>query len=168
MSATPPSASADLRGFLESAGRSLSDAQAALAGEALPRRPALAISDADLQVKAAVEQTAQGTLSLQTLTAADVRRGGIDPGLVSTVRIRYVAVASEAPTARATRSPDDVITEVRKQPQIATLERILGHLDIDAVFVTERQRWLVTARDPSGRLVREMVVPDRQGGATRG
>ncbi len=153
----------DLRGFIEAAGRSLSDAQGELVGDAL-RTPALAISEAELEVRAAVAQGADGKLSLQTLSAEEVRRGGVNASLLSTLRVNYVAVASEAVAPPAVRNPVDIVKGVRERQDIVTLDRILGGLDVDPVFVPDRSRWLVAVRDPQGRLVRELVLPDEEGG----
>lgn len=149
----------DLRGFLEAAGRSLSEAQGELVGEAI-RTPALAISNAELEVKAAVAQKADGTLSLQTVSVEDLRRGGIDASLLSLLRVSYVAMASEAASPPPVRNPVDIVKDIRQRPDIASLENILGPLDVDPVFVPDRGRWLVAVRDPTGRLVREVTLSD--------
>ncbi len=154
-----PTNGPDLRGFLEAAGRSLSEAQGELVGEAL-RPTALAISEADLEIKAAVAQGTGGTLVLQTLSVEEVKRGGVDASLLSTLRLSYVAVASEAAGAPAQRSSVDISETVRARPDIAALDRILGGLKVDPVFVPDRRRWLVAVRDAEGRLVRELILHD--------
>lgn len=157
--------SADLTGFLEAAGRSLADAQGALAGEVADVPAAVAISEAELEVKATVDASA-GALVLQPVTSQDARQGAITPGMLSTVRIRYVAVTEDtlaAPSAQPTLSQDVVIEQVQGREDVAALDKILGGLTYQAVFVPTTQRWLVTARDPEQRLVREVVVPDAKG-----
>lgn len=155
--------SADLTGFLEAAGRSLADAQGALAGELVDVPTAVAISEAELEVKATVDRGAAG-LVVEPVSTAAVLKGGITPGMLSTLRIRYVAVTEDtltaAPSVRPERAPDTVIGEVRKREDVVALDRILGGLRYEAVFVPVTRRWLVTARDPEDRLVREVVVPD--------
>lgn len=159
----------DLRAFLETAGRSLADAQGTLAGDALPSRStALAISDAELEVKAAVAQTATGALALQTVDIAQAQKGGIDAALLSTVRIRYVAVAGETAVVPPKRNIAEVKGAVLKQRDVANLDRILGGLKVEAAFLPDQRRWLVTAHDPQGRVVREIVVPDDVEEKTRG
>ena len=153
-----------LGGFLEAAGRSLADAQGALAGEQLDVPSSIAIAEAELEVKATVERSAGGALALRTISSADLTKGGIAPGLVSTVRIRYVAVADDAlaaPSERPARTPGAVIDDVRKRADVASLDRILGGLSFEATFVPKTERWLVTARDAESRVVREVVVVDR-------
>ena len=163
-----PAAAPDLRGFLEAAGRSLGEAQGALAGEVLAQRPVVAISDAELDIKAVLDAGADGKLALQTVSAADVRQGGIDPALLSSVRIRYVAVAGEPAAVAPTRRPAEVVEEVRARPDVLRLTEILGDLQMEATFVPERRSWLVTALDPQGRLVREVVLPDEVEGGRGG
>ena len=156
-----PASEADLTGFLEAAGRSLVEAQAALKGEIVDIPTAVAISEAELELKATVDRTAGGDVVLQPVTSQDARQGAITPGMLSTIRIRYVAVAEEAVApSRPTRTPDKVIDEVRGRSDVAALDKILGGLTFQAVFVPTTQRWLVTATDAQERLVREVVVPD--------
>jgi hypothetical protein len=145
---------ADLGGFLEAAGKSFTDAQGALAGDVVDLPPAVAIAEAELELKAAVQRRTDGT--------QDMRSGAITPGLLSTIRVQYVAVAADtltAPSQQPTRTPKDVIDDVRGREDVAVLDRILGGLRYEAVLVPGK-RWLVTAHDPDDRLVREILVPD--------
>lgn len=156
---------ADLGGFLEAAGKSLADAQGALAGELVDLPPAVAIAEAELELKAAVQRRADGTVVVETISTQDMRSGAITPGLLSTVRIQYVAVAADTiapPSQQPTRTPKDVIDEVKARDDVAALDRILGGLRFEAVPVPGR-RWLVTAKDAEERLVRELLVQDVRG-----
>lgn len=156
---------AELGGFLEAAGKSFSDAQGALAGELVDLPPAVAIAEAELELKAAVQRRTDGTLVLETISTQDMRSGAITPGLLSTIRVQYVAVAADtvtAPSQQPTRTPKDVIDDVRVREDVAVLDRILGGLRYEAVLVPGK-RWLVTARDADERLVRELLVPDEAG-----
>jgi hypothetical protein len=153
---------ADLRGFLEAAGRSLADAQGTLGGDVADIPAAIAISEAELEVKAAIGRR-DGAVVLQPVTIEDARQGAIPVGVLSTVRIRYVAVAEDtlaAPSRRPTRTAEEVVREVRARDDVARLDKILGGLVYDPVFVPETQRWLVTAKDPEDRVVRQVVVAD--------
>jgi hypothetical protein len=154
---------ADLGGFLEAAGRSLADAQGTLADGVADIPAAIAIAEAELEVKAAVTRRTDGTLQLETLSAQDMRSGTITPGLLSTVRVQYVAVAADtlvAPSQQPTRTPNDVIDDVRVRDDVTVLDRILGGLVFDAVYVPSGRRWVVTAKDEEQRIVREVLVPD--------
>jgi hypothetical protein len=158
-----PDTGADLTGFLQAAGRSLADAQGALAGEVADVPTAVAISDAELEVKATIQRSAAGAVALQPISSGDVVKGGIEAGLLSTVRVRYVAVTEDvgalAPV-RPVQTAERVIDAVKGRSDVAALDKILGGLKYEALFVPERQRWLVTAKDPQDRLVREVVVAD--------
>jgi hypothetical protein len=127
---------------------------------------AVAISEAELEVKVAVSRTGDGKLAVETLSAEDMRSGTITPGLLSTVRVQYVAVPADtlsAPSQQPTRAPSDVIANVREREDVVALDRILGGLSFDAVFVASGSRWLVTAMDAERRVVREVLVPDEEG-----
>ncbi|MCA1572409.1 MAG: hypothetical protein LC798_19335 [Chloroflexi bacterium] len=159
------SAGADLEGFLEAAGRSLADAQGTLGAGVTDIPAAVAISEAELEVKAAVSRRADGVLQLETLSAEDMRSGAITPGLLSTVRVQYVAVAADTltpPSQQPTQTPGDVIGNVRDRQDVVALDRILGGLTFDAVYLASGRRWLVTAMDAEQRVVREVVVPDEK------
>ena len=153
---------ADLRQFLETAGRSLADAQGALAGEVVDIPTAVAISEAELEVKATLDRK-DGSVILQPVTGDAARQGGISPGVVSTVRIRYVAVAEDtlaAPSERPSQTPEKVVDEVRSREDVARLDKIMGGLTYEAVFVPSTKRWVVTATDQENRPVRHVLVPD--------
>jgi len=148
---------------MEAAGRSLAEAQGALAGEIVDVPTAVAISEAELEVKAAVVRRADGVMALETISTADMRSGGIAPGLVSTLRLQYVAVTADsavAPSEQPTKTPGDVIAGVKRREDVAVLDKILGGLLYEAIYVPGRRRWLVTAKDAEQRLVREVLVPD--------
>jgi hypothetical protein len=156
---------AELGGFLEAAGKSFSDAQGALAGDVVELPPAVAIAEAELELKAAVQRRADGSVVLETISAQDMRSGAITPGLLSTIRVQYVAVAADTvvpPSQQPTRTPKDVIDDVREREDVAVLDRILGGLRYEAVFVPGK-RWLVTAHDTEGRKVREILVAEEDG-----
>lgn len=146
---------ADAGGFFEAAGRSLGEAQGALAGGTdVPTT--VAISEAQLEVKVIVDRREQG-LDIQPVGSDVLAKGALDPGLVSTVTLRFVPVAAaEAP---ASRTGSEVIDEVRKRPDVQRVEKIVGELRYEAQFVPGR-RWVVVARDAEGRTVRETVVAD--------
>jgi hypothetical protein len=116
----------------------------------------VAISEAQLEVKVVVDKRDDG-LDLQPVGSEVLAKGKIDPGLVSTVTLRFVPVTTtEAP---AGRSGAEVIDEVRKRPDVQRVAKIVGELQFEAQFVAGR-RWLVVARDAEGRVVREAVVDD--------
>lgn len=150
----------DLSDFMATAGQSLAEAQGGLT-EGSDAPSAIAIAEAELEIKATVESGASGKVALQPISSREMREAEISPGLLSTLRVRYVAVAEEIPVGDPPkRTAEKVIGEVRKREDVAALDRILDGLEFDAVFVPETRRWLVTATDPRQRLVREVLVPD--------
>lgn len=154
--ASTPGTEAELKAFLEAAGRSLADAQGALGG----LKTELVLANAELEAKVALKAGAGGTLTVQPISAGDLRLAQFNAAGVSTLRVNFVATAGETLSAPPTRQPGDIIDDVRKRPDVAILEGILGPLVINTTYVADAQRWLVTARDASGRLVRETIVPD--------
>src|SRR3954463_13722256 len=117
----PPATEADLRDFIEAAGKSLSEAQGALSGDSGLRTAGLAISEAQLEVKAAVTQRPGGKLALQTLSM-ETLRSGIEPALVSTLNIRYVAVAdTHDSAARPNRDKSEIAGVVAALPQLVSM-----------------------------------------------
>ncbi len=169
MAANKPTNEADLRGFLEAAGRSLTEAQGALGGGLEQRPAALVIANAELEVKTALKADSGGGLTVQPISAEDLARANIDAAALSTVRVSFVATAPDLTAQSApARQPEEVADEVRKRPDVAQLDRILGGLTVDAIYIPRSQRWLVTAQDPKGRVVREVVLPDTQEGGAGG
>lgn len=153
----------DLGAFFETVGRSLAEAQGALAPGLTDIPAGMVIAGAELELKAAVESTTGGKLSLQTISVQDIRQGGIDPNLLSSVRLQFVPTASDTLTLSAnkpTRKPDEIIQDFRRRKDIVALSRILGELTFDATFIPERKRWIVTARDSQNNVLREVLLSD--------
>ena len=154
---------ADLGGFLEAAGKSFVEAQGALAGDVADIPPAVAIAEAELELKAALERRADGSVTLETISTKDMRSGAITPGLLSTIRVQYVAVPADtliSPSEQPAGTPKGAIDRVRAREDVAVLDKILGGLSYEASYLPGRQRWLVTAMDVEQRVVREVLVPD--------
>lgn len=84
----------DLETFLKSAGQSFTDAQRALVS-GLDVSVNMMLSNADLELKVAVSSNAQGKMSIKPISSEDIIRGGIDPGLLSTIRMTFVSSIGE-------------------------------------------------------------------------
>jgi hypothetical protein len=154
---------AEIGAFFESIGRSLAEAQGVLAKDLTDIPAIMAIAEAELEIKAAIESAPNGKLSMQTISVQDIRQGGIDPNLLSSVRLQFVPTASDALALSAnkpTRKPDEVLKDFRTRKDIVALGRILGDLTFDASYIPERKRWIVTARDSNNNLLREALLPD--------
>ncbi len=153
----------DIGAFFESVGRSLAEAQGTLANGLTDIPTGMVIAGAELELKAAVESAAGGKLSLQTISVQDIRQGGIDPNLLSSVRLQFVPTAGDSLALSAnkpTRKPEDIIKDFRGRKDIVALGRILGDLTFDATYIPERKRWIVTARDNHNNLLREALLSD--------
>ena len=84
----------DLETFLKAAGQSFTDAQKAL----VPGTDVsvnMMLSSAELELKVAVRSDASGKMMIKPISSAEMSRGGIDPGMLSTVRINFVSTAGE-------------------------------------------------------------------------
>ncbi|MBL8146150.1 MAG: hypothetical protein JNL34_07175 [Anaerolineae bacterium] len=156
MADNPTSAEADLQAFVAMAGRSLADAQEA---PGTGPKSELVLANAELEAKVALRADSSGKLSVQPVSAADLRLAQFNAAAVSTLRVSFVATAP-AGAAPPKRTPGDISDQIRGRPDVKALETILGPLTINPVFVPETSRWMVTASDPKGRLVREVIVPD--------
>jgi hypothetical protein len=149
--------------FITAAGESLASAQSGLVDEQFRTR--MAVSEARLDARVALEATAEG-IRLQTVSLADITSGAVESSALSTIRLDFVAVADgtgEGVGAPPTRSKTDVIDQLAGLEDIKVLERILGGLTYEATFLGDRRRWIVTAR-AGDLIVRESIVGDREEG----
>jgi hypothetical protein len=152
-------AEAELQAFLEMAGRSLADAQGALSGI---QKTELVMATAELEAKVALRTDSAGKLSVQPISSQDLRAAQFNAEAVSTLRVSFVATPPDpALAAKPTQTPGDIRDQIRVRPDIKALEGILGPLTIQPTYVPETERWMVTATDAKGRLVRETIVPDK-------
>lgn len=154
----------DLGAFLESAGQSFSEAQKALVpGLEVPVN--MMLSNAELELKVAVGSDAKGRVSIRPISSKDLTRGGIDPGMLSTLRISFVSTIAEVrPTTVSAATPkrklNEVISEVRTRLNLDRMEKTEGKLEVKPSFVAEKNRWLVTVEDAKGKVLNEMVLSD--------
>jgi hypothetical protein len=84
----------DLETFLKSAGESFTDAQRALIPE-LEAPVNMMLSNAELELRVAVSSDKRGKMSIRPISSVDILRGGIDPGVLSTIRINFVSSIGE-------------------------------------------------------------------------
>ncbi|MBK8025378.1 MAG: hypothetical protein IPK19_29300 [Chloroflexi bacterium] len=156
-------AGVDLQSFLEGAGRSLASAQEALGSE-INLQADMVIASAEVEAKVALKADATGKLAVQPLSSQDLVQANLNVAGISTLRISFVAAAAEtapgASAGRPVRKSADVIAEIRDREDVTRLQNILGELKFEATFVQQTRRWMVTARDAKGRLVREEILPD--------
>lgn len=164
MAADKPNGQVGLGEFLELTGQSISEAQGQISPLEQPTQ--MMIGNAEVEVKVAVAADPKGGVAIQTISAEDLRQGDIDPGVLSTLRINFVATAAEplSPSGPVGRKPrrkiEDVIKEVRERSDLSNLAKVLGPFTYEATYIPSSRRWLVVARDSKERLVREAVLPD--------
>ncbi|MFZ6749572.1 hypothetical protein [Undibacterium sp. Ren11W] len=156
---------APLSALLGTAGASLSSAQADL-GIGVGVASGMLMSDATLEIKAAISRTGNGELEIEPLSSAHLS-GALNASAVSTIRVNFVATASapavgaaNTPAHPPVRSREEIIKIFRERDDLQRLEKIMGELDIHASYLSENQRWLLKASDSSGRLIREQLIMD--------
>lgn len=150
------------------AGGSLSSAQGQL-GQGVDLSSTMVMSEAALEIKAAIGRTANGELLVEPLSSAHLA-GQLNAAAISTVRLQFVATASEVPAvqtpaagADAGNAPprmtrEQAIAAFAAQDDVQRLEKLIGPFELQTQFVAGSGHWIVQAVDPSGRLVREQLI----------
>ena len=158
-----------LNALLDATGSSIQASQAALEGGDV-RSGTLALSEATVDMKTTFTRRADGTLGVEPVSATAATQTGLQSGLVSSVKVQYVAVAAtQAATTRtpAPPAPVSVLTadQVREtvRAEMGSLIKIYRVVDIQPWFVPEAGRWLVLVKDSAGRVIRERVLVDAKG-----
>lgn len=146
----------DIESVLAAGGAALTSAQQALVPGGGFR---MAISDVELEIKAAVDRNGAGKLVVTPIGVHQLSQQ-IAPDLVSTVKVRFTAIGAEA-AAEPMRPREDVVEEVRGREDVRRLDEILGGIRVHATFVPESRTWLATAADSEGRVLRRIVLDDR-------
>ena len=148
--------------LVAAAGDSLGAAQGSITGGTTT--PAvMALADTTLELKVSVASDGEA-LRVQPVDAKGARTGALSVGALSTVTVRFVPVAATLPAeASAPGSREKAVAVVRDRDDVQRLSRVVGDLAYEAAWVPARGSWLVTARDPKGRVVRESVVDPGQG-----
>ncbi len=154
----------EMTSFLEMAGQSFTDAQSSLLS-GLNLNSNIVLNNADLEIKVTVD-TSKGKLTVRPVSSEEIRTAAIDPGLLSTLRISYVSTFDEpvrAPVKEAApskKTTPDLIREVLERKDIQKLAANARDLQVKPTFVPEKNRWLVSVEDKSGKVLQEIVLPD--------
>lgn len=101
---TPTPDDIELATFLKLAGQSFTDAQKTL----IPREDVsvnMMLSNAELELRVTVRSDAAGKVMIRPISSEDISRGGIDPGMLSTVRFNFVNTIGELNPAPESTSP---------------------------------------------------------------
>jgi hypothetical protein len=151
--------------LLRGLGRSMLEAQTQINTDALEQPPGpeglrtgVAISETEIDVKMVFEDDGTG-VNVRPVTAGAARLADLDPGVLSGIRARMVAVPDEE-ARPPTRSPANVREEVLSRPDIARLQDIFGELQVETTYVGAVQRWVVDVKEPGGAILRSIQIPD--------
>ena len=156
---------APLGALLGHAGAALTTAQTDL-GLGVGLASGMVMSEATLEIKAAVSRSSSGELEIEPLSSAHLV-GALNASAVSTIRVNFVATAA-TPSAASNpgsssvpvKSKDQILKDFQQRDDLQALAKVMGPLDLQASFVPGSQRWLVRALDADGRLVREQLMAD--------
>lgn len=158
----------EMTSFLEMAGQSFTDAQSSLLS-GLNLNSNIVLNNADLEIKVTVD-TSKGKLTVRPVSSEEIRTAAIDPGLLSTLRISYVSTFDEpvrTPVKEAAPEPapsrktaPELIREVLERKDIQKLTANARDIQVKPTFVPEKNRWLVSVEDKSGKVLQEIVLPD--------
>ena len=157
---TKPAAAATLSELADSAGRSLARAQEQLVRAGETGAASMMMSEVTLEIRAALTP-GTGELGVEPVSLARLSAGLPQDGL-STLKLRFVATAppAEAAARPPQRSAEAVAAEFRARAEIARHDKLLGPIQVRADYLAPQRRWLVSATDARGRLLRETLVDD--------
>ena len=154
--------------LLQDVGQSVLSAQAGLDRASLEQpassgvaRTTVAIAETELELKLLFEEDPRlkEGVSIRPVSASMSRESELDPGLLSTLRARIVAVPEEQ-QRQPQRKPSDIRGEIAKRPDMVRLTRIVGPLDVRTTYIAGAKRWLVDVVEPGGQTVRSFQVDD--------
>lgn len=121
-------------------------------------RTAFAISETEIEVKLVFEESG-GVTAIRPVTTTSGRLNELNPGALSTLRAKILAVPDEEPQ-RPKRKLADIVKDIAARDDLKRLEKILGPLEVKASFVPAQKRWVVDVVEPGGATVRSLQVPD--------
>ncbi|MBB1076473.1 hypothetical protein HUU62_18855 [Rhodoferax sp. 4810] len=169
--ATLTTSGAQLGALAGLAGGSLSVAQGEL-GVGVDLSSAMVMSEAALEIKAAITRTSAGELLIEPMSSAHLA-GQLNAAAISTVRLNFVATAMEAPAVAATSGGDtgttgttggsrftreQALAVFQAQDDVQRLEKLIGPFQLRTQVVPSTGQWIVQATDPAGRIVREQLI----------
>lgn len=150
-------------------GGSLTSAQSDL-GQGANLSSAMVLSEATLEIKAAISRASNGELLIEPMSSAHLA-GQLNAAAISTVKLSFVATSSDAPTdapvtggstgtttggSRFTR--EQALAIFQAQDDVQRLEKLIGPFELRTQIVPTTGQWIVQATDPVGRVVREQLI----------
>ena len=166
MTDQPDSQEMVLDEFLVSAARSFNDAQKSmLKGSGISA--SMILSSAKLEVKVAVEN-ANGCMRVRPISLRDMREGGIDPGMISTLRINYVGSVDELSSGGlsevVTPGTDDTPTK-KRIPDLTDLtlkeakDRLKANKWKFVAHAANREEVALAKETTHGKVIRQQPEP---------
>jgi hypothetical protein len=151
--------------LLQGIGQSMLAAQTQLNTDALAQPPGpeglrtnVAISETEIDVKMVFEDDGSG-VNIRPVAAGATQLAELDPGVLSGIRARLVAVADEE-ARPPTLSANDVREQVLARDDISRLQNIFGGLQVETTYVGSAQRWIVDVKEPGGAILRSIQISD--------
>lgn len=154
------------------AGGSLSTAQGEL-GLGADLSSTMVMSEAALEIKAAISRASNGELLIEPLSTAQLA-GQLNAAAISTLRLNFVATASLNSTAAQAAvdsgggttgttggsrfSREQALAAFQAQDDVQRLEKLIGPFELRTQLVPTTGQWIVQATDSTGRVVREQLI----------
>jgi hypothetical protein len=156
----------DLETFLKTAGQSFSDAQKSIVPD-LDFPASMILNNADLELKVTVSSDSRGKMSISPISSDDIIRGGIDPGLLSTLRISFVSSIGEiklgATAALSPFSTGNIVPQLCNMP----VDKAIGVLKYSAwqyvLHAAKSEDIPVPGTGSFGRVVKQNPAPGQPG-----
>lgn len=145
--------------LMKTAGRTFTDAQKALLPD-INMPVNMILSNVELEVKVTVSSDASGNMSVRPVSSEDITRGGIDPGMLSTLRMSFVSTLGDMKTD-STTAVTDVSDEKKAMVPVVTDKRMK-----EAVAVLKSGGWQFETHAASKEEV-EKAGPEKLGRVLR-
>jgi hypothetical protein len=151
--------------LLQGIGQSMLAAQTQLNTDALAQPPGpeglrtnVAISETEIDVKMVFEDDGSG-VNVRPVAAGATQLAELDPGVLSGIRARLVAVADEE-ARPPTLNANEVREQVLARDDMTRLQGIFGELQVETTYVGSAQRWIVDVKEPGGAILRSIQISD--------
>lgn len=153
--------------LLSEFGKSMLEAQAQINAEVLERpvgleglQTGIAISETEIDLKMVFDEDSSG-VNIRPVSAGETRLADLNPGVLSGLRARLVAVPNEE-TRPPTRKQSEVRDQVLSRPDITRLQDIFGELQVETTYVGAARRWIVDVKEPKGQTLRRIQIDDTE------
>ncbi|MEQ8753009.1 MAG: hypothetical protein RID09_05735 [Coleofasciculus sp. G1-WW12-02] len=153
--------------FLSEFGKSMIQAQAQINAEVLEHpvgfeglQTGIAISETEIDLKMVFDEDSSG-VNIRPVSAGEARLADLNPGVLSGLRARLVAVPNEE-IRPPVRKPSDIREQVLSRPDITRLQDVFGELQVEPTYVGAARRWIVDVKEPRGQTLRSIQISDSE------